>query len=78
VSQADELAKAQFISPCTIAIRHLALDEPEAALASLESAYAQRDPLLVVLPPLPAFDGLRDQPRFQALVRKIQSGGRDQ
>jgi class 3 adenylate cyclase/TolB-like protein/Tfp pilus assembly protein PilF len=77
VSQADELATPQFISPCTTAIRHLALDEPQAALDSLESASAQRDPTLVVLPPLPAFDSLRDRPRFQALVRKIQAGGRE-
>jgi class 3 adenylate cyclase/TolB-like protein/Flp pilus assembly protein TadD len=77
VAQADQLAKASYVSPCNAAVRHLALGETEAALDSLESACAHRDPLLVVVYRLPAYDSLRDQPRFQALARKIQAGGRE-
>ena len=45
--------------------------ERDAAMAWLEKAYAVRLPQLLHVPADPAFDGMRDDPRFEALMRKI-------
>ena len=45
--------------------------ERDAAMAWLEKAYAVRLPQLLHVPADPAFDGMRDDPRFESLMRKI-------
>jgi len=47
------------------------LEEREQAVASLERAYAERSPSLQFLKVDPAFDSLRDDPRFQDLLRRM-------
>jgi DNA-binding SARP family transcriptional activator/TolB-like protein/Tfp pilus assembly protein PilF len=62
------------VSPVLDAPIHLALDEPARALELLEaSAAGPRDPMLLVALMDPLFDGLRDHPRFEALVHRIRS-----
>jgi serine/threonine-protein kinase len=48
-----------------------AAGERDAALAWLEKAHALRLPQLLHVPGDPAFDGMREDPRFEALMRKI-------
>jgi serine/threonine protein kinase/tetratricopeptide (TPR) repeat protein len=45
--------------------------EPDLAFAWLEKAVARRQPQIYYLPGLPALDGLRDDPRYRDLVRRI-------
>ena len=45
--------------------------DPAHAMDSLEEAYQQRDPDLAYLKTWPAFDALRSDPRFQALLKKL-------
>jgi serine/threonine-protein kinase len=61
----------RYISPTAIAVIYSALGEKDLAFASLEKAYERRDMLLVLLKAEPVFDGLRDDPRFTDLVRRV-------
>ena len=53
------------------ALAYLRLGEPERALLWLQFAYRQRDPGLVYLAADPLFDGVRPDPRFQDLTRRV-------
>jgi hypothetical protein len=52
---------------------HCFLGEWEKAFECLERACAERDAWLVWLGVEPVFDGLRDDPRFIALLRKTNN-----
>jgi hypothetical protein len=58
-------------SRAQIASVQTALGEKEAALASLEEALDTRDYAVVWLKTNPTFDSLRSEPRFQALLRRL-------
>ncbi len=58
-------------SPYSAATLCVAADEREQAFMFLERAYQERDPMLVAVRTDPAFDGLRQDPRFAALVKRI-------
>jgi TolB-like protein/Tfp pilus assembly protein PilF len=60
-----------YVSPGELAILHVALGDKEAALASLEKAYAAHDSQLMYLKVEPEFDPLRSDPRFQDLMRRM-------
>lgn len=52
----------------------ISIGENEVALAELEKAYEERDGFIILLNIDPRFDALRDNPRFQELVKKIGVG----
>jgi tetratricopeptide (TPR) repeat protein len=58
--------------PTRLAIAHVALGETDAALRYLDRAVAIRSPFLSELGD-PAYDTIRDDPRFQAIVREAES-----
>jgi TolB-like protein/DNA-binding winged helix-turn-helix (wHTH) protein/Tfp pilus assembly protein PilF len=58
-------------SPYNIATICMAAGERNQALAFLERAYSERDPMLVAASSDPAFDDLRTDPRFLVLLRRI-------
>ncbi|MBA4123851.1 MAG: winged helix-turn-helix domain-containing protein [Acidobacteria bacterium] len=64
-------AGKEYVSPGELAILYGALGEREKAFASLEKAYAAHDLQLQFLKVDPAFDTLRDDPRFQDLMRRV-------
>ena len=47
------------------------LGDKEQAFACLEKAYAQHEPLLVALKMEPLFNGIRSDPRFRDLLRRV-------
>jgi len=58
--------------PAQLATRHLMLGDADGALEELERAFRLRDGwILPFLPVHPLFDPLRDDPRFEELVRRI-------
>ena len=65
------LAKQRYISPLDPARLQAQLGEREEAFASLEAAFAERSPGLVYLKVDPAWDRIRDDPRFASLVRRV-------
>jgi serine/threonine protein kinase/Tfp pilus assembly protein PilF len=60
-----------YVSPAELAILHAALGDKEAALASLEKGFSEHDLQLQFIKVDPAFDSLRESPRFQELLRKV-------
>ena len=57
--------------PRDLAAVHAALGDADAAFAWLEKAYDDRTIWVVFLDVDPAFDPLRSDPRFQALLRRV-------
>jgi tetratricopeptide (TPR) repeat protein len=58
-------------TPFGLAVIYARLGKKELALTSLEQAFARRDVQLTEMDVEPAFDGLRPDPRFQTLLRRI-------
>jgi adenylate cyclase len=71
LEQLREQSTQIYVSPIFLARLYLASGEREQALARLREAYEGRDPFLVWLNVERAFDPLRDDPRFQDLLRRI-------
>ena len=65
-----EASKA-YVSPGVLAALYVALGEHEQAFAALERAYAAHDTQLQFLRVDSNLDPLRDDPRFQDLLRRI-------
>lgn len=54
------------------AVIYLGLGETDAALEWLDRAIDERDPHILDIPCKPIWDGVRDNPRFTALLRKMR------
>ena len=70
----EELAKQQYVSPTAFATIYLGLGEKEKCLDWLEKAYEQQDSACWYLNIDQIYDGVRNEPRFQALVQKVFRG----
>jgi TolB-like protein/DNA-binding winged helix-turn-helix (wHTH) protein len=66
-----EASKSQYVSNGMAAEACLRVGETECAVESLEKAFHERDDLMINLNVDPAFDGIRSDPRFQDLVRRV-------
>jgi tetratricopeptide (TPR) repeat protein len=64
-------AERSSVSPFDIAWVHLGLGEPKPALMWMEKAFEERCGALVYQNVEPALDGLRENPHFQDLLRRI-------
>ncbi len=65
------MSKRRYISPYLFAVVYVGLGDKEQAFAWLEKAYQDRSFWLIWLKVEPRFDSLRDDPRFQDLLRRI-------
>jgi len=65
------LAKERYVSPLDLARLDAQVGEREKAFANLEAAFEERSPGLVFLKVDSAWDRIRDDARFTALVRKV-------
>jgi TolB-like protein/DNA-binding winged helix-turn-helix (wHTH) protein/Flp pilus assembly protein TadD len=63
--------KKQYVSPFYISIVYAGLGENEKAMDWLEKSYEDRSNAIIFLKVDPDFDGLRSNPRFQVLVRRL-------
>jgi len=71
LDELDERGKHTYVAPHYSAMIHAALGEKEQALDALEQAYKERDGSLAWLKVDDAFDSLREEPRFQELLRRV-------
>jgi tetratricopeptide (TPR) repeat protein len=66
-----ELAKKKYGAPYFFAGIYIGLGENDRAIECLEKAYEERSHWLLYLYIDPSMDGLRDNPRFQDLLRRV-------
>jgi TolB-like protein/tetratricopeptide (TPR) repeat protein len=71
LAKLTERAKRQYVSAYDIATIHFGLGDKQKALEWLEKAYQERSPFLVLINSDPRFDGLRSDPHYQNLLRRI-------
>jgi TolB-like protein/Flp pilus assembly protein TadD len=71
LSKLTEESRVRCVASSTRSLIHLALGETGPALDLLEESADRRDPTMTVLGVHPAFDPLRGEPRFAALLRRI-------
>jgi len=66
-----ELARQKYVAPHFFAGIQVGLGENDRAIEYLERSYEERSHWLIYLHLDPGMDGLRDNPRFQHLLRRI-------
>jgi TolB-like protein/Flp pilus assembly protein TadD len=70
----NQLAERGYVAPFWHSILHAGLGDADAAIGHLERSYAQSDVWLVWLNTDPRLDSLRDDARFQQLLRRVGFG----
>ena len=71
ITELTNRSAREYVTPYALALVHAGLGDNGRALEWLERAGDERSPRLVFLGVEPAFDGLRDDPRFAAVRRKL-------
>jgi TolB-like protein/tetratricopeptide (TPR) repeat protein len=71
LKQLEDLSAREYISPYDVALIHLALGDKERALADLWKAYDAYSSFLPFVNVDSRFDDMRTDPRFQALVDRL-------
>ena len=70
--QLQREAQTKYVPAVCFAIIHIGLGELEKALDHLEEGCDRREPQLPALRVHPLYDPLREEPRFQALLRRLR------
>ena len=71
ITELTNRSALEYVPPYALALVHAGLGENGRTLEWLERAGEERSPRLVFLGVEPAFDGLRGDPRFAAVRRKL-------
>ena len=72
LNQLDALAKRRYVSPLYFAIVYAGLKDSDKAIEYLNQAFEARHPGLVLIRIEPMFDGLRNDERFKALIKRFE------
>ncbi len=67
----EEMAKRQYVSSTALAMVYLGLGEKEKALDWLDKSYQDQESACWYLTVEPIYDSVRNEPRFQAILKKI-------
>jgi len=71
LDQMETMATTAYVSPSTVAIGYVGLDDWDVAFKWWNQAVDVRDPLIVPIKTFPFFDPVRDDPRYRALLRRM-------
>jgi adenylate cyclase len=71
LGELEELAKHQYVNSSAFAAIYLGLGEKEKALDWLDKCYENQESACWLLKVDPIYDSVRNEPRFQALLKKI-------
>ena len=70
-------SKTTYVSPRALVEQYLRINDNENALHWLDLAFAEHSSFLVQITEDPLYDGLRTEPRFQAMLRRMRFPGAD-
>src|SRR6516162_9198828 len=71
IDEAREMARHQYVSGFFFAVAYVGLGQKDQAVTWLERAYEEHDQYMVFANSYPGLDPLRSEPRFEALMRRI-------
>jgi len=71
VNELRDLAEKRYVSPWGIALIYVGLEQNDKAFEWFKKAYEKRDHWMTSLKVLPILDNLRPDPRFKALMKKM-------
>jgi tetratricopeptide (TPR) repeat protein len=71
IEELDDLAKRRFVSPGLQVYLNLGLGNMDKAFDWLEKCYQEQDGACWTLKVDPLYDTIRNEPRFQALLKKV-------
>jgi TolB-like protein/DNA-binding winged helix-turn-helix (wHTH) protein/Flp pilus assembly protein TadD len=71
IDELKERSRQHHVSASLFAEAYIGLGEKDEATAWLERAYEEHDQWMVYIKSYPGWDALRSEPRFQALVRRM-------
>ncbi len=71
LQQTEAMASKSYVPPSTLALGYVGLEDWDAAFEWWDRAVEARDPIVVPLKTFPFFDPMRSDPRYLALLRKM-------
>jgi tetratricopeptide (TPR) repeat protein len=71
IDEVREMARHQYVSGFFFAEAYVGLGQKDQALTWLERAYGEHDQFMVYVASYPGLDPLHSEPRFQALLRRM-------
>jgi len=77
IEDLDRLASKRYVTQVSYAFTYLGLGQKRVASDWLEKAYEKRDPQMPYLQVDLGNGELRNEPRFQALLKNVENGGRE-
>jgi TolB-like protein len=67
----QDISSKTYVSPTSFIWAHLGLEEIDDAFVWMGRAIEERDSIIIPIKTYPSFDPLRDDPRYSALLRKM-------
>jgi len=71
IDELKERARLHYVPSSLFALAYIGVGEKNQALGWMERAYEEHDQAMVYIKAYPGWDALRSEPRFQALVRRM-------
>jgi len=71
IDELREMARHQYVSGVFFAEAYVGIVQKDQAVTWLERAYGEHDQFMVYVPSYPGLDPLHSEPRFQALLRRM-------
>jgi TolB-like protein/Tfp pilus assembly protein PilF len=71
IDKLKQVSRQHYVSNSLFAEAYIGLGEQDEAMAWLERAYEEHDQWMVYIKSYPGWDALHSEPRFQALVRRM-------
>jgi lipoprotein NlpI len=73
LSELQQMSRTAYVPPFGMAFAYLGLGD-DRVFEWMDKTIDARDPIATHLPSMPLYDGIRDDPRFGALLRKMNLG----
>ena len=74
IARMNDMSKRQYVAPVDYAFIYAALGERDRALEYLQRGYADQSEMMLYLKLYGQYAGLRDDPRFRELERRVRPG----